>query len=147
MFDKILVAVDGSEHALKGVELAADMAEKYGSTLHIVSVYKEIRLPDSSHSLVRTTLETGVSRGDLKAFAQEAVDAAKQIADKHDIPKVETHVLRGQPARSIVKLAEDQGVEAIVLGGRGLGDMGGFLLGSVSHKVSSLAKCTVITVK
>lgn len=147
MFDKILVAVDGSEHALRAVELAADLAEKYAAPLLIASVYKEIRMPDSSHSLVRTSLETGVAHSDLKAFAEEAVAAAKAVAEKHDIPKIETRVVRGQPARSIAKLAEDEKAEAIVLGSRGLGDVSGMLLGSVSHKVSSLAKCHVITVK
>jgi nucleotide-binding universal stress UspA family protein len=56
-------------------------------------------------------------------------------------------VKRGQPARTIVSTAEEVQADAIVLGSRGLGDVSGLLLGSVSHKVASLAKCNVITVK
>ena len=43
--------------------------------------------------------------------------------------------------------AEYEGVNMIVLGSRGLSDLKGFFLGSVSHKVSSRAECTCVTVK
>jgi nucleotide-binding universal stress UspA family protein len=60
---------------------------------------------------------------------------------------VEGLVRRGPLARTIVQVAKDRGADAIAMGSRGLGDVEGFLLGSVSHKVSSLAECTCITVK
>jgi nucleotide-binding universal stress UspA family protein len=60
---------------------------------------------------------------------------------------VKAEVKTGQPARVIVKTAEQGGYEAIIIGSRGHGDLEGLLLGSVSHKVANLSKCTVITVK
>jgi len=59
----------------------------------------------------------------------------------------EAIIKRGQPARSIVEFAKDRGIDVIVMGSRGTGDMEGLLLGSVSHKVTSLAPCTCVTVK
>ncbi|RDD61805.1 universal stress protein [Ferruginivarius sediminum] len=149
MFKKILVAVDGSQHALRAVEIASDLAEKYGAELTLLAVYKSIRMQESTHSLVRTrkSVEPQITDGELKQAAQEVADEAAAIARDHDIPKVDVVVKHGQPARTIAKVAEDQGADAIVLGSRGLGDVSGLLLGSVSHKVASLAKCSVITVK
>ncbi len=58
-----------------------------------------------------------------------------------------TEVKVGNPARTIVAFAARSGADLIVMGGRGHGDIEGFLLGSVSHKVSNLAECTCMTVK
>jgi nucleotide-binding universal stress UspA family protein len=63
------------------------------------------------------------------------------------VTAVETLIRVGQPARTIVHVAEQLEVDCIVMGSRGLGDFEGLLLGSVSHKVASLAKCTCVTVK
>lgn len=149
MFSKILAAVDGSEHSVRAVELSADLAEKYGASLILLSVFKPMRVPESTHSLVRTTrsLEPQHTDDELQKIAEEVLAEAEQHARKHEIPEILTQVKRGQPARSIVATAEEQGADAIVLGSRGLGDVSGVLLGSVSHKVASLAKCNVITVK
>jgi nucleotide-binding universal stress UspA family protein len=106
-------------------------------------------VPESTHSLVRTTrsLEPQHSDDELQKIAEEVLADAETHARKHSIPKVETVVKRGQPARTIVATAEELGADVIVLGSRGMGDVSGLLLGSVSHKVASLAKCNVITVK
>lgn len=149
MFKRILVAVDGSRHALRAVEIASDLAEKYDAELMLLAVYKTVRMQESTHSLVRTrtAVEPQVTDAELKRAAEEVVAEAEAIAREHDIPRIDTVVKRGQPARTITKTAEEIGADAIVLGSRGLGDVGGLLLGSISHKVSSLAKCSVITVK
>ncbi len=145
MFERILVAVDGSEHALKAVDLAADMAQKYGANLTVLSVYRPLRVPDSTHSLVRARA-VAPPAAELKAMAQEVVDEALQRAATHGV-QGDGLVRRGQPARTIVEAAEEVDADAIVMGSRGLGDVGGLLLGSVSHKVSSLARCTCIVIK
>ena len=149
MFEKILVAVDGSKHAMRAVELAADLAEKYKSELVLLTVYKTIRMQESTHSLVRTGRSTSphITDKELRDTAREVAEEAEAIAREHQIPKIESLVKRGQPARTITKTAEQAGADLIVMGSRGLGDVSGLLLGSVSHKVASLAKCNVITVK
>ena len=52
----------------------------------------------------------------------------------------------GPPARTIVQFAREKGCDLIVLGSRGLGATEGYLLGSVSHKVTGLADCPVMVV-
>jgi len=149
MFSRILVAVDGSEHSMRAVELASDLAEKYGADLILLSVFRPTRLQESTHSLVRTNLSLEPQHSDdaLQGVAEEVLQAAEKVARSHDIPKVKTKVKRGHPARTIVSTAEEHEADVIVLGSRGHGDVTGLLLGSVSHKVASLAKCNVITVK
>lgn len=149
MFSKILAAVDGSDHSVRAVELSADLAEKYGAELVLLAVFKPTRVPESTHSLVRTnrTLEPQHTDDELQKIAEEVLADAEQHARRHNIPKIDARVKRGQPARTIVATAEEVDADVIVLGSRGLGDVSGLLLGSVSHKVASLAKCNVITVK
>jgi nucleotide-binding universal stress UspA family protein len=145
MFESILVATDGSEHADKALDIACDLAQKYGSRLTILSVYRHHSVPGSTHSLVGGPTESpDVALGQL---ARALVDRATARAQEKGASKVEDLVRRGQPARTIVQVAKERGADAIVMGSRGLGDAEGFFLGSVSHKVSSLAECTCITVK
>lgn len=149
MFERILVATDGSDHARHAVEIAADLAEKYGAELTILTVYKTVRIQESTHSLVRTSkaMEPQHSDDELKEMAESILEDAKAVAEQHKIPRIDAYVKRGQPARTIANTAEEIEADAIVLGSRGLGDVSGLLLGSVSHKVSTLATCSVITVK
>jgi nucleotide-binding universal stress UspA family protein len=147
MFKTVLVAVDGSEHATKALDIASDLAQRYGARLIILSVYRHHSALEDTHTLVRGSDEVEAPDVTLGRFAREMVDTALARARVNGAPEVEGLVRRGPPARTIVQIAKERAAEAIVMGSRGLGDVGGFLLGSVSHKVSSLAECTCITVK
>lgn len=146
-FNNIVVAVDGSTHAMKALELAVQLEDKFDSTLHVLSVYRHHSVYESSHSLVRPRNAPPPPDEGLKEWAREIVDASVARAKDLGASNVKGVVKRGPPARTILEYAEDVGADCIVMGGRGMGDAAGFLLGSVSHKVSSLAKCTCITVK
>ena len=147
MFKTILVAVDGSDHALKAVDIAADLAQKYDAQLVLLSVFKHLSSLESTHSLVRSDKELGSAEATLRDLAKDAVKTAKERAKERGVQKLESSTKEGRPARTIVAFAKEKGADAIIMGSRGLGDVTGFMLGSVSHKVSALAECTVITVK
>jgi nucleotide-binding universal stress UspA family protein len=53
----------------------------------------------------------------------------------------------GNPARQILAVAAAQKIDLIVMGTRGHSDLEGLVMGSVAHKVSHGADCTVVTVK
>jgi nucleotide-binding universal stress UspA family protein len=53
----------------------------------------------------------------------------------------------GDPAAAILNLTREENADIIVMGRRGLGDLAGLLLGSVSHNVTHLAECACLTVK
>jgi nucleotide-binding universal stress UspA family protein len=82
----------------------------------------------------------------LRDYAREVAEGAKDDALKLGAEKVRAFVKNGQPARTIVLFAEERKADLIVVGSRGLGDIEGYLLGSVSHKVTSLADCPVMVV-
>ena len=147
MFKIILVAVDGSDHATKALDIACDLARRYGARLIVLSAYRHHSPLESTHTLVGGSSELEPPDATLGRLAHDIVEAALARARATGAPDVEGLVRRGPPARTIVEVAKDRGADAIAMGSRGLGDVGGFLLGSVSHKVSSLAECTCITVK
>ncbi|MCR9139081.1 MAG: universal stress protein [Alphaproteobacteria bacterium] len=145
MFKTILVAVDGSEGALKALKLAARLQNSCGGELLILTVYRHHSLLEASMSMLRPEDPENlddVMRDHCRSLAEEA----KLIATQEGSQQVRGFVKSGQPARTIVKFSEEHAVDLIVIGSRGLGDIEGFLLGSVSHKVTSLAKCPVMVV-
>jgi nucleotide-binding universal stress UspA family protein len=146
MLNSILVAVDGSVPATKALDFATDLASRYGAELTVLSVYRHHSPLESSLSLVRAQ-ETPTPDAVLSRLAREIVDAAVARAAEHGIKGAQALVKRGPPARTIVQIGKEIGADAIVLGSRGYGDLEGHLLGSVSHKVTSLAECTCITVR
>lgn len=147
-FNRIVVPVDGSTHALKALELACQLQDKFdGSLLWILSVYQHVSLVESSHSLVRGREDLAPPDDAMRQISREIVDQYVARAAEWGATGVKGVVKRGKPSRTIVDFAKQQSADCIVMGGRGIGDIGGVLLGSVSHKVASLATCTVITVK
>ncbi|MFC3282407.1 universal stress protein [Litchfieldella rifensis] len=146
MFNSLLIAVDGSENARKALHVACELAKNGDTKLHI------LHIPESlAHE---TTLVWGIGAIPLEANEEDIQKAGRQVIDKAranaqelGVSQVETHLDQGEPARTILSQAEQLGVDAIVLGSRGLGDLAGLVVGSVSHKVTHSAKCTVITVR
>jgi nucleotide-binding universal stress UspA family protein len=147
MLNSILVAVDGSAHATKALDAAADLARRYEADLTVLSVYRHHSPLESSLAMVRAREAAPTPDAALSDLAHQIVDAAAQRAADQGVRVGRKLVKRGPPARTIVQTGKEVGADAIVLGSRGLGDLEGHLLGSVSHKVTSLAECTCITVR
>jgi nucleotide-binding universal stress UspA family protein len=170
----ILVATDGSDHAYKALHLAADLAMKYHARLTILHTYLASadstvlrRLADKKalgKQLARTldTYEVDAftaGAGDtmvypiiapralVEAIGKQVAERAERAAKKAGVIKVTTVLAGGDPADVILDQAKKVKADMIVLGSRGLGNIKGLFLGSVSHKVSSRATCTCITVK
>ncbi|WP_417414694.1 universal stress protein [Hoeflea sp.] len=145
MFERILVAVDGSEGSKKALRVAARLQQTCDSELLILTVFRHHSLLEASMSMVRPDDPESLDDS-MRAYAKEVAEDAKAIAAECGAVKVRAFVKAGQPARTIVKFAEDHKSDLIIVGSRGQGDMQGFLLGSVSHKVTSLASIPVMVV-
>ena len=177
MFKKILIAIDGSDHAGKAADVAIDMAKTHGAELVAVHVTTfgplnedEIQLAEIEYAsdMVR---DLGVDsllkhRGGPRAAAQHIhkrcgdsglkihlavsqrlMDRLHTRAMEEGISKMKPVIAEGDPAESILRAAREHGADLIVLGTRGLGRLKGLLLGSVSHKVTHLAECPCLTVR
>ncbi len=147
MFKTILCAVDGSDHSLRAASTAAHLASSLGSKLVFLTVTKEIAASNPVREYMKLEQLTGEPQYILDAAVERIMLRAKQEAEAAGVAEVRSEVRVGQAARTIVKVATEVGADAIVLGSRGLGDLEGILIGSVSHKVTSLARCTCIVVK
>ncbi len=147
MFQNILCAMDGSEHSLRAAEQACVLAGRFGARRHFLTVTKEIKVNDEARRYLQMEQRAGEPQYVLDEYAASIMQKARELAERRGVSEVETVIRVGQPARTIVQVAEQLEVDTIVMGSRGLGDFEGLLLGSVSHKVASLAKCTCVTVK
>ena len=144
MFKTILVPSDGSKGSFEALRKATELQKLTDSELLIVTVFRHHSLLETSMSMVRP--EENMDDV-LREYGKEVADASKKFAKSQGCTNVRAFVKSGQPARTIVKFAKEHDVDLIVLGGRGHGDLEGLLLGSVSHKVTSLADCPVMVVK
>jgi nucleotide-binding universal stress UspA family protein len=137
MFEKILLAVDGSAPSDRATKAAADLALKLGSDVLVVNV--------------RETETTWLGAQELEASpeAQDLVDeTVAALKDQGIGARGEVqHSVYGRAARVILEMGSEEGADLIVLGSRGLSDLAGLVLGSVTHKVLHLAHCPVLVVR
>ena len=147
MIGKILIAVDGSRHSLKGVEYGAEIAAALNAEVILLNVVKEMAIPDGLREFAKAEHIYGMDIDLLKRGAQFMLDKAVAVARKAGVKNTEIEVEEGPFARTIVARAKHHRVDLIVIGSRGMGDIEGALRGGVSHRVGILAKCPVLLVK
>lgn len=160
MFKHILVPVDGSEHAERALGLAADLAARYDAKLHVIHVLLRGEVPDDLRKLSdkKTDPEPGIALGGtyvdaslpfevLQDIAEKLLERARKTAQDHGAKQVDTSWQQGDPAGAILEQAREQGADLVVMGSRGLSDIKGLVIGSVSHKVAHLFEGSVVTVK
>ena len=83
----------------------------------------------------------------IRTAADDLLERADERARKAGAKEVTLLAEEGDAAHIISEHAEIHKIDLIVMGRRGLGDLEGLLLGSVSHKVAQLAPCACLTVK
>ena len=173
MIKKVLVPVDGSAHSVKAVELASEIASKFDAEIVLLHVLLRGHMPEGLRKAIEIEVgqrpETGsghlvnmpqeiMARVKDKKATQLSLEALDVIAKfvlgrvaficrEKGVTEVKQRVEEGNPAKIILEIAETSNVDMIVMGSRGLSDLKGILVGSVSHKVGQLAKCTCVTVK
>ena len=146
----ILHPTDGSESAAKALDFACDLAASKKAALLVLYVQTRKggdQIPEelAEYSRVESIRETEAEL--LLAAALRVAANAEQKARERGISAIESMTVVGDPARQIVTTATERNADTIVMGSRGLGDLQGLLLGSVSHKVASAAPCTCIVVR
>lgn len=138
---KILVPVDGSKSSLEGARMAADLAkakEAEVTLLAVVPAYSDIDLEITARA--RDSLE-----GKLNASAAQAIDQAKVLLAGISLKSFV--VSSNDIADEIIKMAEDEGFDLIVLGSRGRKPAGRFTVGGTALKVVSHSPCSVLVAK
>ena len=149
MFKNILVALDGSKHAKRATVIATDLAQRYKSRLQFITVTKKPppRISDELRHYMEIENLTGTPDELVSDAVAEILSDAETHARKKGVKQVKRIAQSGPVARTIAGYAKREKVDLIVMGCRGLGEAEGMLLGSVSHKVVSIADCPVMTVR
>lgn len=134
---KILVPVDGSANSLRGLEAAASLASKIGSSVILLhSVYEPSRR------------ETGGSQisSERGAEIRKMMDNAEAVLQKAGVQYTKT-VISGDVGHSVVRVAHSKKVDMIVIGSRGRGAMREVFFGSTTNYVVHASKVPVLIVK
>lgn len=143
MFHRILVAIDGSEHARRALSEAIDLARLAKAKLTVISVHQR-----PSTLMVGGPIVPPVDFGELdlalqSEHAQLLDSALEQVPDEVSVTKV---LAEGAPAPAILAQAQKDDSDLIVMGSRGRGGMASMLLGSVSHQVLQHSGVPVLVV-
>jgi nucleotide-binding universal stress UspA family protein len=138
MFERIVVAVDGSQHGGKTVPVAVGMATANGSSVTVVHVREHARYEGSDVDLG----PDGISGEDLIAsvvaiFRDAGIEATGEIR----------RVRPGETHEQIVKIAADTDADLIIMGTRGMSEWKSLVLGGVANKVVAQAHCSVLLVR
>lgn len=149
MFKNILVAVDGSVHANRAIEYGATLARQFGAKLTLLHVMPRAgshQVPDDLRHFARIEHVPSTEADILGSVADAIVVQAKDLAQSCGAQSIQTAIETGDATTNIIKYSTSHDIDTIVMGRRGLGDLAGLLLGSVSHKVAQQTKCACLTV-
>jgi len=150
MLDKVLLPTDGSETAEEAI---ASTAKLCGGTSCKVTLLSGVEEPVYSAFWSDGLIAPEVLmpppeelREELDKRAEEMLaESAKPLRDAG--LEVTPMIRFGNPATEVLQEAEDGGYDMIVMGSHGRGALGGFLLGSVSNRVTHHASCPVLIVR
>jgi nucleotide-binding universal stress UspA family protein len=132
MFHRILIALDGSEDAHRGLHEAIDLARLGKAQLTVLSVCpKPVSLLIGGP--VVPPIDIGALDDAIKEEHQRLLDdALSEVPDDVSVVRV---LAQGSPAREILEQAEKGNHDLVVMGSRGRGGTSAMVLGSVSHQV------------
>ncbi|MDC3417446.1 universal stress protein [Aquibacillus salsiterrae] len=138
MYKKILLATDGSKHSIRSAEHAIYLADSFDSVIELVYVVGgEKSKEDVLHS---------VDKYEVKREREEKLRPIQEQLENAGL-QYNSHLLHGEPGPTIVKFANENAFDLVVVGSRGLNNLQTMILGSVSHKVAKRVSCPVLIVK
>jgi len=139
---RMLVSVDGSDVSDRAMDTAVALAEATGASLEVLFVSyfdadtdgmgEDSWLPDSVAGPTSREVDAALERAHCR------VPSSVRIVMHHKI---------GVPGEEILNFIREHEIDIVVMGGRGLGALQGFLVGSVSQTVLESAPCAVVVVK
>ena len=124
MYGRIVVGVAKTDSAKRAVEVALDLAERYKAEVHLVMAF----------SKGGTSLDSA-SRKDAEGFLA-SIQATARV-------KVQLHAIPGDPADTVLMVADEVGADLVVVGNRGM-QGARRVLGSVPNSIAHGASCSVL---
>ena len=148
MYKNIVVGTDGSDTANVAVQHAIELARLGGGTLHVVHAYQDVSLGMAAMSagsggpvVDLDRLNVGLADNGTAVLEQAAGQCAAVGV------KVESHLVRSDPADALIGVAANVSADLLVVGNRGMSGMKRFVLGSVPNRISHHTPCTLLIVR
>ena len=137
--NKIMVPVDGSEHATKAAGYATDMARLMDSEILLIHCHKPFPA-----ILGEPYFQRAIDK--ILKKSSELLDPYKKIVRDAGVTFID-RILEGPAAEAICEVAKIEKIDLIVMGCRGRNDLEGLLLGSCTHRVLKTAPCPVLVIR
>ncbi len=140
-YKRILCPVDFSDISKRVLQIAADLAKRFGANLHVIHVFQ---LPATMLEAVYedpTDMEE-----EIRQRLNDKLNEFVQKTKKPDL-KITTGVYEGVPDVEIIKSARENQADMIVMGTRGKTGLSHVLLGSVAERVIRNAEMPVMTIR
>jgi nucleotide-binding universal stress UspA family protein len=137
VFERILLAANGSPSSRTAAEVAADIGQKYGAEVVVLHVREQMITKLNAYVVERPYEDANFVEEIVRALKDAGVSARSefQTAPLGAVPHV------------ILEMAKELDAGLIVMGSRGMSEWEGLFLGSVSHRVLHLAECPVFVVR
>jgi universal stress protein A len=142
---KILVPTDFSEFSDRALKQALDIGRQYGAKVLILHV-----IPSMAHYAIDYAITADAMIAAENQAKETSLENIKTQSVKYPQSKeleVETVVETGAPAETILKVAEEQGVDLIVIASLGRYGLAKYLIGTVARNILKGAKCPVLLTK
>ena len=134
--ERILLATDGSEDAVRATEAASDLAQRSGAKLHVVHVWHDV--PGFAHDFVKR---------ELKKQGQEILDEQVEKIRARGVEVTEAHLRGGRTSNEVIKLTKEIDAGLLIVGSRGLGTVQRILMGSQSEEIVHHAQVPVLVLR
>jgi nucleotide-binding universal stress UspA family protein len=137
---KILIPIDGSESSKRALEFGIAIAKAANAKVTVLEVIEDFGPLPGYYDAA----PPGKDR--VKWISEQRFEKVHTILDDSSIQWTRT-IKEGYAADEILKVSEDEKFDLIVIGSRGMGAVGRFLVGSVSDRVVHHAHCSVTVVR
>ena len=142
-FSKILVPFDGSVFSMRAFKAALGIAKRKNSVVHVLTCLEKGNL---GAWYIDKRINKQILK-DAKDFAKESLSRLEKIADSEGV-EVSIHIQEAKSiAKEIISFSNSKKINLIVIGSHGQTGFNRMILGSVSNKVSQLAKCPVLIIR
>ncbi len=141
LFQNIVIATDGSENSLKAISCGIEIAKLSGATVHVIHV---VDTPSAISDV--WTAGKDMIHEMMISDGKKIISKAKKIVEDSGV-EVRDVLLYGHPSEEIIKFAENNNMDLIVMGTLGKTGLDRFLMGSVAEKVVRYSKVNVMVVR
>lgn len=144
-FKKILSPTDFSELSYEAMKAASELALHFSAKLYVVHVVPPIPKANVPAPTTPSSLHLPSYRQELEESSKKSLN---EIVKKHISKKVRAHpiVVEGDASYEILRIAEEENVDLIVMATHGETGWRRLVIGSVAEKVGRLARCAVLTI-